>query len=80
MDQYPSIDLTVTLAEMTTEVNVRTVIVDGKVIMKDRQFLTIDVEPVKRRISSNPPTFVALYMCLSLLLCTCGLANESRHL
>lgn len=49
-DQYPSIDATVTLAEMTTGMNVRTVIVDGRVIMKDREFLTVDMEPARRRM------------------------------
>lgn len=53
IDQYPSADALVTLAEMTTGMNVRTTIVDGKVIMKDREFKTIDAEPTKKRMAKQ---------------------------
>jgi 5-methylthioadenosine/S-adenosylhomocysteine deaminase len=33
--------------------NVRTVIVDGKVVMKNREFLTIDMEPTRQRMSKQ---------------------------
>jgi 5-methylthioadenosine/S-adenosylhomocysteine deaminase len=52
-DQYPSFNPLVTLAEMTTGMNVRTVIVDGKVVMKNREFLTIDMEPTRQRMSKQ---------------------------
>jgi len=52
-DQYPSFNPLVTLAEMTTGMNVRTVIVDGKVIMKNREFLTIDMEPTRQRMAKQ---------------------------
>jgi 5-methylthioadenosine/S-adenosylhomocysteine deaminase len=52
-DQYPSTDPLVTLAEMTTGRDVRTVIVDGRVVMKDREFLTVDMEPMRRRMAKQ---------------------------
>jgi 5-methylthioadenosine/S-adenosylhomocysteine deaminase len=52
-DQYPSTDPLVTLAEMTTGRDVRTVIVDGRVVMKDREFLTLDMEPMRRRMAKQ---------------------------
>jgi len=52
-DQYLSIDPLVTLSEMVTGRNVRTVVVDGSVVMKDREFLTIDMEPMRRRMAKQ---------------------------
>jgi 5-methylthioadenosine/S-adenosylhomocysteine deaminase len=52
-DQYPSFNPLVTLAEMTTGMNVRTVIVDGRVVMKNREFLTINMEPTRQRMSKQ---------------------------
>ncbi|HVU44638.1 MAG TPA: amidohydrolase family protein [Terracidiphilus sp.] len=52
-DQYPSFNPLVTLAEMTTGMNVRTVVIDGKVVMKNREFLTIDMEPTRQRMSKQ---------------------------
>jgi 5-methylthioadenosine/S-adenosylhomocysteine deaminase len=43
----------VTLAEMTTGRDVRTVVIDGRVVMKDREFLTIDMEPMRRRMAKQ---------------------------
>ncbi len=52
-DQYPSTDPLVTLAEMTTGRDVRTVVIDGRVVMKDREFLTVDMEPMRRRMAKQ---------------------------
>jgi 5-methylthioadenosine/S-adenosylhomocysteine deaminase len=52
-DQYPSFNPLVTLSEMTTGMNVRTVIVDGKLVMKNREFLTIDMEPTRQRMAKQ---------------------------
>lgn len=60
-DQYPSFNPLVTLAEMTTGMNVRTVIVDGKIVMKNREFLTIDMEPTRRRVAKQYQTIQDRY-------------------
>jgi 5-methylthioadenosine/S-adenosylhomocysteine deaminase len=54
-DQYPSIDPTVTLGQNTVGMNVRTVIIDGRVVMKDRQFLTVDLGRLRPRMEQRYP-------------------------
>jgi len=50
-DQYPHSDPLVTLAESTTGRDVRHVIIDGRVVMRDRQILTVDLGPMRERIA-----------------------------
>jgi 5-methylthioadenosine/S-adenosylhomocysteine deaminase len=49
--QFPNHDPTITLAESTVGPNVRTVIIDGRVVMKDRVLLTVDLASMKERVS-----------------------------
>jgi 5-methylthioadenosine/S-adenosylhomocysteine deaminase len=49
-DQYPVVDPLITLTENSNGRDVRTVIVDGRVIMKDRQFVSLDLEPMRRHV------------------------------
>jgi 5-methylthioadenosine/S-adenosylhomocysteine deaminase len=49
--QFPNYDPMITLAESTVGPNVRTVIIDGRVIMKDRVLLTVDLASMKERLS-----------------------------
>ncbi len=52
-DQYPSVDPVITLAQSCVGRDVRTVIIDGRIVMKDRQFQTIDLESVHRRVNQQ---------------------------
>ncbi len=52
-DQYPGVDPVITLSQNCVGRDVQTVIVDGKVVMKNRQFQTIDLEPMHRRIDEQ---------------------------
>jgi 5-methylthioadenosine/S-adenosylhomocysteine deaminase len=48
--QFPGYDRTITLAESTVGPNVRTVVIDGKVVMKDRVLLTVDFDSMKEKM------------------------------
>lgn len=52
-DQYPSVDPVITLAQNCVGRDVRTVIIDGRIVMKDRQFQTIDLESMHRRVNEQ---------------------------
>ncbi|MGC2661060.1 MAG: amidohydrolase family protein [Bryobacteraceae bacterium] len=49
--QFPNHDPKITLAESTVGPNVRTVIVDGRVVMRDRVLLTVDLASMRERMS-----------------------------
>jgi 5-methylthioadenosine/S-adenosylhomocysteine deaminase len=52
-DQYPMYDPLITAAEHTVGRDVRTVIIDGRVIMKDRRLLSIDLAPMRDRVQKQ---------------------------
>jgi 5-methylthioadenosine/S-adenosylhomocysteine deaminase len=60
-DQFTSMDPTITLAQNVVGENVRTVVVDGRVVMKDREFLTVDIGAMRARVSARYPLIIRRY-------------------
>ena len=52
-DQYPMFDPIITAAEHTVGRDVQTVIIDGRIVMKDRQLLTVDLGPMRERVKKQ---------------------------
>jgi 5-methylthioadenosine/S-adenosylhomocysteine deaminase len=53
LDQYPNYDPMITLAEATVGMHVRTVVIDGRVVMKDRRILTIELDALRPRMTQS---------------------------
>jgi 5-methylthioadenosine/S-adenosylhomocysteine deaminase len=52
-DQFPVYDPVITVAEHTVGRDVQTVIIDGRMVMKDRQLLTVDLGPMRERVKKQ---------------------------
>ncbi|HUO33746.1 MAG TPA: amidohydrolase family protein [Candidatus Acidoferrum sp.] len=52
-DQYPVYDPVITAAEQTVGRDVQTVIIDGQIVMKDRQLLTVDLGPMRESVKKQ---------------------------
>jgi 5-methylthioadenosine/S-adenosylhomocysteine deaminase len=55
IDQQPIYDPLFTASTTVVGRDVRTVIIDGKVVMKDREILTVDIEAIKSRLAKRRP-------------------------
>jgi 5-methylthioadenosine/S-adenosylhomocysteine deaminase len=52
-DQYPVYDPVITAAEHTVGRDVQTVIIDGRIVMKDRELRTMDLGPMRKRVAQQ---------------------------
>jgi 5-methylthioadenosine/S-adenosylhomocysteine deaminase len=58
LDQYPNSDPVVTLAESTTGRDVRHVVIDGRIVMRDREIVTMDLGPMRERVARQYKTIM----------------------
>ena len=52
-DQFPVVDPMITLAESTVGRDVRTVIIDGRIVLRDGQLTTVDLAPMRQHLRSQ---------------------------
>ena len=60
-DQYPVVDPLITLSQNCNGRDVRTVLVDGRLVMRDRQFVTLDLEPAHRHVEQQYKSIMQRY-------------------
>jgi 5-methylthioadenosine/S-adenosylhomocysteine deaminase len=60
-DQFTSMDPVVTLGQNVIGHHVRSTIVDGRVVMKDREFLTVDTEKMRADVKERYPVLISRY-------------------
>lgn len=64
MDQVPVYDPLFTAATVTVGRDVRSVIVDGRLVMRDRKILTVDMAALKARLARRHPDIMARFEAL----------------
>ena len=52
-DQFPLVDPLITLAESTVGRDVQTVIIDGRIVLRDGQLTTVDLAPMQAHLRSQ---------------------------
>lgn len=52
-DQFPMYDPVITAAEHTVGRDVQAAVIDGRMVMKDRQLLTLDLGPMRERVNKR---------------------------
>jgi 5-methylthioadenosine/S-adenosylhomocysteine deaminase len=52
-DQFPLVDPLITLAESTVGRDVRTVVVDGRIVLRDGELTTVDLAPMRSHLRSQ---------------------------
>jgi 5-methylthioadenosine/S-adenosylhomocysteine deaminase len=52
-DQFPVVDPLITLAESTVGRDVQTVIIDGRIVLRDGQLTTVDLAPMQAHLRSQ---------------------------
>jgi 5-methylthioadenosine/S-adenosylhomocysteine deaminase len=64
MDQTPVYDPLYTAATVTVGRDVQSVIIDGKLVMRNREILTVDMEALKARLARRHPEIMARFEAL----------------
>jgi 5-methylthioadenosine/S-adenosylhomocysteine deaminase len=64
MDQYPADDPLFVASSLVVGRDVRDVIVDGKLVMRDREILTVDMEQLRARLAKRLPEIMARFDAL----------------
>jgi 5-methylthioadenosine/S-adenosylhomocysteine deaminase len=60
-DQFPLVDPLITLAESTVGRDVRTVIIDGRIVLRDGELTTVDLAPMRAHLRSQYQRIMARY-------------------
>jgi 5-methylthioadenosine/S-adenosylhomocysteine deaminase len=60
-DQFPNYDPVITLAESSVGRDVRTVIIDGRVVLQDGQLLTLDLARMRNRVAQQYATIMSRF-------------------
>jgi 5-methylthioadenosine/S-adenosylhomocysteine deaminase len=64
MDQFPPVDPLFVASSLTVGRDVRDVIVDGKLVMRDREILTVDMERLHAQLARRLPELMARFDAL----------------
>ncbi|ODT67378.1 MAG: amidohydrolase [Pelagibacterium sp. SCN 63-23] len=64
MDQQPILDPLFAVSSTVVGRDVRSVVVDGKLVMKEREFLTVDIDLIKARLAARGPELMARFEAL----------------
>jgi 5-methylthioadenosine/S-adenosylhomocysteine deaminase len=60
-DQFPPVDPLITLAESTVGRDVRTVVIDGRVVLREGQLTTVDLAPMRVHLRTQYQRIMARY-------------------
>lgn len=60
-DQFTSMDPVITLGQNVVGHHVRSTIVNGKVVMKDREFKTVDIEKMRAEVKERYPGIISRF-------------------
>ncbi|MFC6646280.1 amidohydrolase family protein [Granulicella cerasi] len=60
-DQFPVVDPVITLSQNCNGRDVRTVVIDGRVVMKNREFISFDLAPMRRHVQEQYTSIMQRY-------------------
>jgi len=60
-DQFPVVDPMITLAESTVGRDVQTVIIDGRIVLRDGELTTVDLAPMREHLRNQYQRIMTRY-------------------